>query len=589
MPAEQTSLDTLLREGVAAAKAGRKSEAQSKLREVVARDDRSEQGWLWLASAVDSDEERRVCLSNVVVINPNHAKAKAELNALERRAAFSNINMPRPNRDMRVLLLLGGSGVLAFVLIVVLVVSLSKQAPAIAAMPTVAAVDTATELPTGDVPISTSVAAPVEPLAVAQAGSPTVARTPTPTLLNAIIVTKGAGALPPTWTPEASATSAFKATGTTLPPVPAGLPGVLVGITGAQLTLDFLLPVFTIKPDGTEFTKVTDDTGRGDYAIITSDGKIIYTYLAGGTDSRLLRLINLNGSQPREISAAWGGQPPLFNQRMPSLGGEGRYLAFAGQNVIGNERFTAIYVVDLAKFLGLNTIVASSTPTILPTDPASPPPPKVITSTPIILPTKKGQPTKAPPPTKIPPTAVAPTAVPPTATTIPLDFYLVRVTPKDFGENNWPNISRDGRFVVFVSDGSALGKDGTDIYYAPVARDAKPSPITSDGSALTEGSPALSPDGKRIVFSAGPGADAATRKNDLYVMALDGAGRTTLAHVDGANNTRPHWSPDGKWIAFTSDRTGKSEIFIVNVDSKQVYQVTNTPNPTFLTDWGETR
>lgn len=71
--------DTLLRQGIAAAKAGHKEEAIRLLMQVVEREERSEQAWLWLSQVVDSAEEKAVCLENVLAINPSNKNAHAGL------------------------------------------------------------------------------------------------------------------------------------------------------------------------------------------------------------------------------------------------------------------------------------------------------------------------------------------------------------------------------------------------------------------------------------------------------------------------------------------------------------------------------
>ena len=59
----------LLKQGIAALKAGRKAEARTLLMQVVEQDERNEMAWLWLSGAVDTDEDRRVCLENVRVVS----------------------------------------------------------------------------------------------------------------------------------------------------------------------------------------------------------------------------------------------------------------------------------------------------------------------------------------------------------------------------------------------------------------------------------------------------------------------------------------------------------------------------------------
>jgi hypothetical protein len=77
-----TETNELLEQGIAALKAGHKAEARSLLMQVVEQDERNERAWLWLSGAVDTDEERRTCLENVLAINPNNGMARRGLEHL---------------------------------------------------------------------------------------------------------------------------------------------------------------------------------------------------------------------------------------------------------------------------------------------------------------------------------------------------------------------------------------------------------------------------------------------------------------------------------------------------------------------------
>ncbi len=65
--------------------------------------------------------------------------------------------------------------------------------------------------------------------------------------------------------------------------------------------------------------------------------------------------------------------------------------------------------------------------------------------------------------------------------------------------------------------------------------------------------PAISPDGKSIVFSF---------KGDLYKVASEGGDAIPLT-LHEAYDYMPVWSHDGKWIAFASDRYGNFDVFIM--------------------------
>ncbi len=76
-----------LNQAIVAAKAGRKAEARRLLEAVLDADDRNERAWLWLSDVVESDEERIVCLENVLTINPDNEVARKGLAALQAASA----------------------------------------------------------------------------------------------------------------------------------------------------------------------------------------------------------------------------------------------------------------------------------------------------------------------------------------------------------------------------------------------------------------------------------------------------------------------------------------------------------------------
>jgi tetratricopeptide (TPR) repeat protein len=80
-------VNELLQRGIAAVKAGQKKEARQVLLRVTELDEENEKAWLWLSAAVDSIEERRVCLENVLAINPHNRHAQSGLHWLDQQAS----------------------------------------------------------------------------------------------------------------------------------------------------------------------------------------------------------------------------------------------------------------------------------------------------------------------------------------------------------------------------------------------------------------------------------------------------------------------------------------------------------------------
>lgn len=84
---DQIQVSEWLRDGIAAAKAGRRDAARDLLMRVLEVNERSEQAWLWLSGVVDTDEDRLICLENVLALNPDNVQARAGLRVLQERGA----------------------------------------------------------------------------------------------------------------------------------------------------------------------------------------------------------------------------------------------------------------------------------------------------------------------------------------------------------------------------------------------------------------------------------------------------------------------------------------------------------------------
>jgi Tol biopolymer transport system component len=114
--------------------------------------------------------------------------------------------------------------------------------------------------------------------------------------------------------------------------------------------------------------------------------------------------------------------------------------------------------------------------------------------------------------------------------------------------------------------------------------------MNADGSgqrrlAAATGTAAWSPDGRMIAFRRGTG-----NARDVYVINADGSGLRRLTHSPGMD-LDPTWSPDGRKIAFVSRRKrcpsapddrlayvcGNAEIYVMNADGTGQRNLTRSP------------
>ncbi|MFN8376085.1 MAG: hypothetical protein U0694_24820 [Anaerolineae bacterium] len=80
------NVDAMVREGIRAYRAGNKAEARTLLMKAVELDEYNEQAWLWLSATVETPEEQRTCLENVLVINPNNERARNGIQMLSAKS-----------------------------------------------------------------------------------------------------------------------------------------------------------------------------------------------------------------------------------------------------------------------------------------------------------------------------------------------------------------------------------------------------------------------------------------------------------------------------------------------------------------------
>lgn len=87
-------------------------------------------------------------------------------------------------------------------------------------------------------------------------------------------------------------------------------------------------------------------------------------------------------------------------------------------------------------------------------------------------------------------------------------------------------------------------------------------------------SPAMSPDGSTILFTRGY-VDMTRDQNQSNLWVIDAGGQRLRQLTDGAwADSSPSWSPDGKRIAFLSNRSGSTQLHVMWTDTRETLQLT---------------
>lgn len=89
-------VEILIKDGIRAHKAQKTDEAFEALSKATELDPYNVQAWLWLSAVVDSEEDKRVCLENVLHIDPDNASAQKGLKMLDAQRPSAPPPAPEP-------------------------------------------------------------------------------------------------------------------------------------------------------------------------------------------------------------------------------------------------------------------------------------------------------------------------------------------------------------------------------------------------------------------------------------------------------------------------------------------------------------
>jgi Tol biopolymer transport system component len=135
-----------------------------------------------------------------------------------------------------------------------------------------------------------------------------------------------------------------------------------------------------------------------------------------------------------------------------------------------------------------------------------------------------------------------------------------------------PSFSPDSRSIVFSGNSGGLSDLFITDFQGRLTR------LTKDRNA--DLLPSWSPDGKTIAFTTdrGPGMDFARLTYGNYRVALyDIASQTLtiLPHQERGKNLNPVWAPDSKSLVWVNDASGTNNLHLFDLQTQQLYRISD--------------
>ena len=131
-------------------------------------------------------------------------------------------------------------------------------------------------------------------------------------------------------------------------------------------------------------------------------------------------------------------------------------------------------------------------------------------------------------------------------------YHILRKTLTRFtfggGNSSFPIWSPDGKYVVYAAERGTM----TDLFRKPWDGSTAEERLTN-GLSVSELS-SYAPDGKAVAF---------VQNGDIWILPLDEARTPRPFLASPANEASPRFSPDGRWLAYSSNESGSDEIYVI--------------------------
>jgi Tol biopolymer transport system component/predicted Ser/Thr protein kinase len=138
----------------------------------------------------------------------------------------------------------------------------------------------------------------------------------------------------------------------------------------------------------------------------------------------------------------------------------------------------------------------------------------------------------------------------------------------------FPRIAAHGHRLLFLHMAFH-----TNIWRAPLSPTDHEAPSRITASTREDSGPAFSPDGSRLAFSSDR-----TGSSEIYIAPADGSNPVQLTSMKTGSGS-PAWSADGKQIAFDSRANGQGDIYLTSAEGGSPRRLTKGPYDSEVPTW----